>query len=468
MYISPPDGDISIDDLVSLANARMILLREIDKVCGYQTPLGAMAADKLKAAEIRLEQLDMLMDTKREDALREDSISHNLLRLALCRTSENKAWLVRNEERLFLHRFVGFQSRSPDKFKRFMQEQGLVTDNLIVDAAHADRELYRTLIQMTPDVEQGAVFYGLKFAEVPPYLIATRRVFVKQGTAYMPEAELKYVACRKYKSHLERALGQAEACAVQAESDPRLGPLLASMGSVSWTSSAISVDVSDDEKLTLGNWQLYARRSFPPCMAALVNQMVAKRKHLKYKGRCQLQPFVKSAGFSLEDSKVWWKQAMTQDGTVDGSKFDKEYLYGINYTYGKCGNMKEKPCFKCETVINHPFPSGEELHGCPFRHYDQENLARMLQTYNIDGKEKEDILAKAKNADHQYACRGFFAAMHPGNDGDDMGNHPLQYYQESVRYWASKEKEQRPNPLKPAEKEIKAEPETQPSATLEA
>lgn len=158
---------------------------------------------------------------------------------------------------------------------------------------------------------------------------------------------------------------------------------------------------------------------------------------------------------------------MTQDGTVDGSKFDKEYLYGINYTYGKVGNMKEKPCFKCETVINHPFPSGEESHGCPFRHYDQENLASMLRTYNIEGDKQKEILTMAKDHHHQFACRGFFAAMHPGNDGEDMGNHPMQYYQESVRYHAAKEKEKEQRPA-PDEKVVKTEPETQPSATVEA
>jgi DNA primase large subunit len=395
----------------------------------------------------------------------EDSISHNFLRLALCRTQENKAWLVRNEERLFLHRFARFlESGNPAKKQQFMREQGLVKENLIVGPTHPDKALYITLRDITPDADENAVFYGLPFVDVPPHLIAMRKVLVKKGTAYMSSDELKFVACRKYRSHLEGALDRAVPCAVKAEADPRLGPLLASMGSLSWSSSAITVDVSDEEKLTLANWRLTADRSFPPCMKALVDQMFVKRKHLKYKGRCQLQPFVKSAGFSLEESKMWWRQAMTQDGTVDGSKFDKEYLYGISYTYGKCGNMKEKPCFKCETVINHPFPSGEEAHGCPFRHNAQENLASMLREYNIDAEKQKEILTMAKDTHYQLACRGLFTALHPGNDGDDMGNHPMQYYQESVRYHAAKEKEKEQRP-RTGEKEVKTEPETQPSAT---
>lgn len=478
LYTSAPDGDISIDDLKDLASKRMKLLQEINKVCGYQTPLGGCAKQLTSAdAVTRFERLDLLtrpvgeldhQPRKREVAVRDDSISHNLLRLALCRTQENKAWLVRNEERLFLHRLVRFQEMaSPSRVKQFMEDQGLVKGGDVLDATSENKFLYAELRDMTPD-EHGdgrqAVFYGLPFKDVPPHLIATRKVLVRKGIAYMPEEELKFVACRKYRSHLEHALDRAVPCAVRAEADPRLGSLLASMGSLSWTDAAISVDVSDEEKLTLANWQIYSKRSFPPCMAALVDQMFVKRKHLKYKGRCQLQPFVKSAGFSLEDSRVWWRQAMTQDGTVDGSKFDKEYMYGINYTYGKCGNMKEKPCFKCETVIHQSYPSGEESHGCPFRHYDQENLAGMLRAYNIDADKQKEILTMARDGHHQMGCRGLFTALHPGNEGDEMGNHPMQYYQESVRYWAAKEKEQRP---KPEEKDAKAEPETQPSATVE-
>jgi DNA primase large subunit len=343
-----------------------------------------------------------------------------------------------------------------------MQEQDLVKTTSVIDAAHADKELYSTLVQITPDVDHGHVFYGLPFKDVPPYLIGMKKVLIRKGIAYMPEAEIKFVACRKYRSHLETALDKAMSCAVKAETDPRLGPLLNSMGSLTWTQNAVNVEVSDDEKLTLANWQLYSERSFPPCMGELVKQMFVQRKHLKYKGRCQLQPFVKQAGFSLEESKLWWKQAMTQDGHVDGSKFDKEYTYGINYTYGKCGNMKEKPCFKCDTVINQPFPSGEEAHGCPFRNNNPENLQSMLRAYNIDEDKQKDILFFAQKHEHQMACKNFFVAKHPGNDGGDMGNHPIEYYKESVRYW--KEKEQR---LKPAEKSIKVETETQPSATAE-
>jgi DNA primase large subunit len=451
----------------------MELLRDIDRVCGYNTSIGG-CSKQLESSdiEIRLEKLDMLSRSAedqlrtREDAVREDSISHNLLRLALCRTHENKAWLVRNEERLFLYRWMRFRkAASPTRVKQFMQEQGLVQNDLVVDINHPDKSLYKELIEMTPDVDYGHVFYGLPFKDVPPSLISMRKVLLRNGTAYMPEAELKFVACRKYKVHLEHALNFAMRCAVNADADPRLGPLLASMGSLSWTSEAISVDVSDDEKLTLANWELYAKRSFPPCMLALVNQMFVKRKHLKYKGRTQLQPFVKSAGFTLDESKVWWKQAMTQDGTVDGAKFDKEYTYGINYTYGKCGNMKEKPCFKCQTVINQPFPSGEEAHGCPFRHYDQENLASMLRAYNIDAEKQKDILywVKETRTEHEMACRTLFSALHDGHGNDMALNHPLQFYQESVKYWLAKEK--RP---KAAETETKVEPETQPSATAEA
>ena len=33
-----------------------------------------------------------------------------------------------------------------------------------------------------------------------------------------------------------------------------------------------------------------------------------------------------------------------------------------------------------------------------------------------------------------------FKAKHPGNEGEEMGNHPMQFYQESVRFYLAKEK----------------------------
>ena len=52
----------------------------------------------------------------------------------------------------------------------------------------------------------------------------------------------------------------------------------------------------------------------------------------RYKGRTQLLPFLKSAGFTMEESMHWWREAMTKDPSIDASKFDKEYTYGVKYT----------------------------------------------------------------------------------------------------------------------------------------
>lgn len=171
--------------------------------------------------------------------------------------------------------------------------------------------------------------------------------------------------------------------------------------------------------------------------------MFNKRKHLKYKGRTQLLPFLKSAGFTLEESTLWWREAMTRDPTFDATKFDKEYLYGIKYTYGKVGNMKEKSCFKCQTVIQQPFPAGEEQHGCPFRHSDIESLTNMLRDWGVGETAIAEIQTKVRATHYELACRDVFKAKHPGNDGEEMGNHPMQFYQESMRYYVAKEAEEK-------------------------
>jgi DNA primase large subunit len=457
-YETMPDGEISIADFEALAMSRKSVLRVIEEVCGYETPL-LTSTKSLDEAKAKIEQTlakSGLLDLSEK---RNDAISHNILRLAYSRSADTKAWFVRNEERLFVYRLKAFQAEADfPTLLQFLKERDLVSVDAVV-TAETNRDLYNDLIAVTAATERGERFYGLPFASIPPHLIGMRKVLIRAGIAYMPESELRFVAARKFRAQLEHGLKSAPQCLALARADPRLGPLLDAMGSITWTGQQRAVTLDDGERLDLSTWKDVSKRSFPPCMRSLVDTMFNDRKHLKYKGRTQLQPFMKSAGFSLEDSKTWWKLAMTQDPTVDTGKFDKEYMYGINYTYGKCGNMKEKSCFKCQTIIQQTFPAGEERHGCPFHHLDQEQLTNMLREYGVtDVSRMQDILLKVKDHAYELACRSFFQAKHPGNNGDEMGNHPMEYYKESAKYYAAKEKQVKSVPVKSEATPVKAEP----------
>lgn len=307
-----------------------------------------------------------------------------------------------------------------------------------IDAS--SRGQYHDLCSYYPPNQRPAVFYPLPFAKCPPGLMAYRKVVLRKGVAFVPGEELLDVLCRGFKKQLEEALERAPLSAELASRDPRIGPLLKEMTNISWSGPVVTDVVGEEERLTLANWSHSYQRSFPPCARVMVDQMLRNRKHLKYKGRVQLSAFLKGAGFTLEESTQWWKQAMSQDPSFDMSKFDKEYLYGIRYTYGKVGNMKEKSAAKCQFNITANFPTGDEVHGCPFRHMDKEHLQNLLGGWGVGRSDLDGIIAKASDHHYELACRDYFKAKHPGNDGEDMGNHPLQYYQESAKYHVAKDK----------------------------
>ncbi len=77
--------------------------------------------------------------------------------------------------------------------------------------------------------------------EQVPDLVSTRRVFLKQGTAYVHKREMGSVVVSHFKSHLSKALALtarkwASHCA--AEDESRLGPIVDSL-SLRYTSPCL-------------------------------------------------------------------------------------------------------------------------------------------------------------------------------------------------------------------------------------
>merc|ERR1719498_1519846 len=105
-YTVAPDGEISVDQFASLARDRLTALRELEKVCGYDSP----SHQSIKALDAQYSLVDMAMGKLTSLAKpREDALSHAILRLAFCANAESKAWFLRNEERFFAFRLMQFQ-----------------------------------------------------------------------------------------------------------------------------------------------------------------------------------------------------------------------------------------------------------------------------------------------------------------------------------------------------------------------
>lgn len=90
--------------------------------------------------------------------------------------------------------------------------------------------------------------------------------------------------------------------------------------------------------------------------------------------------------------------------------------------------------FSCQAILTQNPPSGSENHGCPYRHFNQENLVSALGSYfditaPADIKEIMDAVAQHK---HHVACTRVFEITHGIRRGEGVGNgetvtHPNKY-----------------------------------------
>ena len=83
-------------------------------------------------------------------------------------------------------------------------------------------------------------------------------------------------------------------------------------------------------------------------------------------------------------------------------KFDKEYAYNIRHNYGKEGGRKNLNAYGCMKIISSAPASGDH-HGCPFRHFNSDQLAAKLRKNGLSNGAIGEIQTLIKN--HHYQVR---------------------------------------------------------------
>lgn len=470
-YASPPNVEVSHQEFQDFTKDRLKLLHAINRHFGYDTRLEMMLDQKTKVISdmvetgLGLPNPRMNPETflaRKEEFLRKDSISFFVLLLAFCHTREAKEWFLRQEQRLFVLRFEGLSAEAREAL---IASCGLDCKKLEVPP----REL-ETLQKQTPAAKlwtgtghptMESVFFEMPFDQVPPSLISGRRVVLKKGRAMIPANALTLVAARTFKERVAASLEVAFQGLNTALSDPRVGFFIKSlqehgMQLLVAPRSVASSEVGD--KLTLDNFEVLMPRSFPPCMRRLVEYQREHRKHLKHAGRLQLRPFLKDIGFGIEDSYTWWRQELSRDPTIDSGKFDKHYSYDLDHAYGKKGHLQGQNCFGCPKIIGFPAESSGQVHGCPFKQLDAMQLKQQLFRWQVPEANVMAIEKLVTNGRHyQLACIEYFKALHPGHEGEGVGNSPGDYYKESCRIHQKDSKSASPSKT----------PETSPAAVEE-
>jgi len=145
---------------------------------------------------------------------------------------------------------------------------------------------------------------------------------------------------------------------------------------------------------------------FPACMSHL-HRSLRRDAHLKHYGRLQYTFFLKGIGLNLEECLVFWRSSFRN---IADDKFNKEYRYNIRHAYGDVGGDSNRrggghSPFSCQKILTEHPPGSGEAHGCPYRHFNMENLAVLLQGMGIsDPSVLKGVKEDKDNQKFHMAC----------------------------------------------------------------
>jgi DNA primase large subunit len=283
-------------------------------------------------------------------------------------------------------------------------------------------------------------YYAIHFTEALD-LIASRSCFVLGGMAYVALSKVVSIVHAKFRTFLSRSLVLAFAAFNQVEEEDRIAPLLKTMNSQYSNAKTFTDQTFGENEINSMNIDSLSAH-MPLCMSQIHSSL--KRDHkLKHWGRLQYGLFLKGAGMSMEESLAFFQREFTRIMTAE--QFHKNYSYNIRHMYGKEGKRASYTPYNCQKIILGQAPQSGESHGCPYRHYDDQHLATLLQKLSIGTPaDRGEILRLKRGHNYQLACLKHFEVVHPAATSmpnftmENVGNHPNAWFSASVSYHSDK------------------------------
>lgn len=380
-----------------------------------------------------------LKGTSPKDSARKDAISHFVLRLGFCLTEDKRKWFLTHECDLFKARF---RALLPDEQRYFMVNNNLPYTTLEREEFEDIKgELLSTNSFSNLPIAHADAYYKVPF-EIVPDLVATRKVYLRLGNAYVSREQISSLVVQPFRARLSKAmvsLAQDWNSFLSKEEADRLAPLVEGLSRryLGPSYSDPSKFLNSGQPIVASDIPKLSYESFPLCMVSMV-EALHKDHHLKHTGRQQLGLFLKGIGLPLEEAVRFWRTEMAQ--YAPGDKFDKQYLYNIRHNYGKEGKRQDYTPHSCSSIIS-TVPGVGQVHGCPYRLFHEESLRSALTKLAVQPSKIEESVAKAKGGHYQLAC----AAVWEGKMGcscDTGINHPNQYYEESRKVLASQKRDE--------------------------
>uniref|UniRef100_A0A0K0F630 DNA primase large subunit n=1 Tax=Strongyloides venezuelensis TaxID=75913 RepID=A0A0K0F630_STRVS len=430
MYIKPPTGKITISDVGDLSRKRLKILQKVEEIReryqknseDYVAHMDSMLRELLPTAIGNISDRE-----KRAIARREDVISHYMLRLALCKDTEQTRWFVDQEHELFKYRFSKLSRADVELFLNLndIKLEKVPADELnqLIDSISAASRRKVTDIRKTD-------YYKVNFLEAIN-LVKKRKVFISVGTAYLGFSDLEDMISMKFKTNIAAAMARQNRMLSSLQEEERLIPILKNVTNKSYVGKAYNGGGNQlNENITSKSIDQLCKDHFPPCMRNIhINLKI--NGHLRHGARLQYTAFLRGIGMSLDNTLSFFRSAFGKK--VDFDKFDKQYAYNIRHIFGKEGNRRGMNAFSCPKIVLQNPPGPNDCHGCPFKHSDKKSLTHLLTTMGLSNEQINKVIEQVKNNRFDYACSRTFEFSHKmkENSISELVVHPNRYYEMS-------------------------------------
>ncbi|KAI9889802.1 MAG: hypothetical protein M1814_004904 [Vezdaea aestivalis] len=410
-YDNPPTAEITLDQFEQWAIDRLKILAELES-CQFRNRSPAETETHMKPFLDKY--LPLSNNSKKNSAAfterQRDHYSHFILRLAFASTEELRRRFCSVERSLFRLRF-----KLDDAQERAAFVAGLNFDWEVV-GEEEKRELAHELLACTHGIKkiEDENWFKVDWDRVPE-LVESRRVLIKRGRAYVPVREQITLVVAEFGRRLDENLTLTARALPRLDEDDRLAPILSHLSKNFGTPDNLFSSESSlpGAPITAANINSLVKH-FPLCMSNLHTQL-RKNSHLKHFGRLQYTFFLKGIGLSLEECIRFWRGSFSKMNEAD---FNRDHLYNVRHAYGDVGGDSNrrsgghKP-YSCQKILTEQQPGSGDTHGCPYRHFSQDNLISTLQSVGVVDRDLLKIVRDdvSKQRFH-IACGRVFDHVH--------------------------------------------------------
>ncbi|KAH7309505.1 eukaryotic and archaeal DNA primase, large subunit-domain-containing protein [Stachybotrys elegans] len=444
-YTQPPTADITIEQFEQWAIDRLRVLAELE-ACSFRNRTPAETAAHMEPILEKYLRLDSNSSgsSKILEQRQKDHYSHFILRLAFSSTEDLRRRFTRVETMLFR---IRAEHDSPSEKADFAASLDL---DWLEKVSDDEKFKYSAELASVAGPKKGPVedesWYKVDWDRVPD-LVQARRAFLRAGKAYVPAREQFSIVVGEFTTRLERQLELTARALPRLDEDDRLTPILnhLSKNFITPDSSYLASSTAPEgAQITAANIDNLSKH-FPACMAHL-HRSLRRDAHLKHFGRLQYTLFLKGIGLNLEECLIFWRTGFSK---ITEDVFNKEYRYNVRHVYGDVGGDSNRRSggyspYSCQKILTENPPGTGEAHGCPYRHFNMENLTILLQGMGVSDKSVlQGVQEDNERQRYHMACNRVFEHIHKAemkkakDEGIMTANqletivHPNEYFKRS-------------------------------------